>query len=118
MLILLVEDSDPLRRLYARRLEAHGFAVIQACDGEEALAMLDSFCPDLVLTDLMMPGVDGLGLIRRLRKMPGLETVPVVVMSAVNLASTEREAREAGAVDFLGKPVDSDELFNCVDGYR
>jgi DNA-binding response OmpR family regulator len=117
MLILLAEDSDPLRLLYARRLEARGFDVLQASDGEEALGLLGAFCPDLILTDLMMPGLDGLGLLRRLHEIPEMGSVPVVVMSAVISASAEREAREAGAADFLGKPVDSDELFNRVSNY-
>jgi CheY-like chemotaxis protein len=119
MRILLVEDSDSLRPLFARMLRGNGIEVVEAADGLEALERLGECRPDLILTDLMMPQLDGIGLLRRLREMPGLESVPVVVISAMHSPSAETEARQAGAADFLAKPIDPDTLMgrvaDCLD---
>src|SRR4051794_34280342 len=82
MRILLVEDSDALRNLFARMLKRRGFEVREAADGWSALECLAEFRPELILTDIMMPGLDGFGLIRHLRAMPEMAGVPVVVMTA------------------------------------
>ncbi len=118
MRILLVEDTEPLRNLFARILRQGGFEVREAADGQEALACLPDFVPDLVLTDLMMPVLDGLELMRRLRKMPHLASVPLVAMTAVSSVEAEHEARRAGAADFLAKPLDSETLLSRVGDYR
>src|SRR4051794_27915820 len=117
MRILLAEDSEPLRDLFSRLLRGDGFEVRAAADGRAALDCLEDFEPDLVLTDLMMPALDGLGLLRQLRSMPGTAAVPVVVMSAGATPEAEREARSAGAAEFLTKPVDSAMLRDCIGGY-
>jgi CheY-like chemotaxis protein len=116
--ILLVEDTDCLRHLFARMLVGHGFEVCEATDGLAALGCLTHFHPELVLTDLRMPGLDGIGLIRRLRAMPELDAVPVVAMTSMASPEVEREARRAGAVDFLAKPLDSATLLDRVGCYR
>jgi CheY-like chemotaxis protein len=117
MRILLVDDSEPLRTCVARLLKGRGFEVRQVADGVAALDCLAEFDPELVLTDLRMPGLDGLGLLRRLRAMPDWDAVPVVVMSAGASAEAEREVRRAGAAEFLAKPVDSDTLLGHIDSY-
>ena len=117
MRILLVDDSEPLRTCVARLLEGRGFEVRQVADGGAALDCLAEFRPELVLTDLRMPGLDGLGLLLRLRAMPDWDTVPVVVMSAGASGEAEREVRRAGAAEFLAKPVDCDTLLGHIDGY-
>src|SRR3954453_13316716 len=114
MRVLLVEDTDSLRRLFARVLEENGFEVCEATDGGAAMRCLPDFVPELVLTDLMMPGVDGYELIRRLKAIPSLEAVPLVAMTACATYETEREARLAGATDFLTKPLDSGTLLDCL----
>ena len=117
MRVLLVEDSNSLRHLFARVLMTQGIEVHEAADGLEALDSLPRFMPDVVLTDLMRPGLDGLGLIRRLRAMPGLAEVPVVAMTASASPEVERAARLAGAADFLAKPIDSHALLACIGHY-
>jgi CheY-like chemotaxis protein len=117
MRVLLVEDTDTLRHLFARMLQGNGFEVREAADGGAALRCLSDFVPELVLTDLMMPGIDGYELIRRLKAMPCLEAVPVVAMTACATSEAEREARRAGAADFLAKPVDCVRLLACLGGY-
>lgn len=117
MRILLVEDTDSLRHLFARMLKGQGFEVCEAPDGLTALGRLADFHPELVLTDLTMPGLDGIGLIRQLRAMPELDAVPVVAMTSLTSCEAEREARQAGAADFLAKPLDSGTLLDCLACY-
>jgi len=104
--VLLVEDAPFLRYAFARLLRMHGFNVKEATDGREALDSLDDFHPQLVLTDLMMPVMDGVELIRHLHANPDTAEIPVVAITADATEQTEQEARDAGAVDFITKPID------------
>jgi CheY-like chemotaxis protein len=104
--VLLVEDAPFLRYAFGRLLRIHGFEVMEANDGREALDCMARFRPELVLTDLKMPVMDGIELIRRLRSDHNTRSLPVVAISADATEQTEQEAREAGAVDFISKPID------------
>ena len=104
--VLLVEDAPFLRYAFARLLRMHGFEVKEATDGREALDCLAEFRPQLVLTDLMMPVMDGVELIRQLHADPTTAEIPVVAITADATEQTERQARDAGAVDFITKPID------------
>lgn len=112
MRVLLVEDSSDLRHLFARVLKGNGFEVCEAANGREALQCLPGFEPDVVLTDLMMPEIGGIELIRRLRAMPTMAEVPIVAMTAAATTEAIREARRAGAADLLAKPFDSRALLD------
>jgi CheY-like chemotaxis protein len=116
--LLLVEDTDDLRRLFSRVLKANGFDVLEASDGHEALELLEGFRPELVVTDLMMPGMDGFELIRRVRAIPGLADLPIVAITAAATAEAECEARRAGAADILPKPLDSRDLLRRLEEFR
>ncbi len=115
MRILIVEDSNPLRRMFARLLTVSGFEVCEASDGQEAMEVLAGLTPDLVLTDLMMPRVDGVELIRRIRATLGGATLPIVAMTAV--AGGCDRALEAGADRALTKPLDLETLLGCIGSY-
>jgi CheY-like chemotaxis protein len=104
--VLLVEDAPFLRYAFGRLLRMHGFEVREATDGREALECVPSFRPQLVLTDLMMPVMDGVELIRRLHDDPDTADLPVVAITADATEQAERSAREAGAVDVITKPID------------
>jgi CheY-like chemotaxis protein len=106
MRVLLVEDAPFLRYAFGRLLRMHGFEVMEANDGREALECLNAFRPELVLTDLMMPVMDGVELIERLRADPATADLPVVAITADATESTERKARQAGAIEILTKPLD------------
>jgi CheY-like chemotaxis protein len=106
MRVLLVEDAPFLRYAFGRLLRMHGFEVREANDGREALDCIPKFQPELVLTDLMMPVMDGIELIRRLHDDPVTEYLPVVAITADATDQAERLAREAGAVDVITKPID------------
>src|SRR3954463_3858900 len=98
MRILLVEDAPFLRYAFGRLLRMHGYEVMEANDGQEALDCISVFRPQLVVTDLMMPGMDGVELIERLRSDPETADLPVVAITADATEQAERKAREAGAV--------------------
>ncbi|HWE38779.1 MAG TPA: response regulator [Isosphaeraceae bacterium] len=108
--VLLVEDAPFLRYAFGRLLRLHGFEVREATDGQQALDALDAFQPQLVLTDLMMPVMDGVELIRRLRADPRTATLPIVAITADATESAERQARDAGAIDVITKPIDLADL--------
>jgi two-component system, cell cycle response regulator DivK len=104
--VLLVEDAAFLRYAFGRLLRMHGFDVREATDGREALEVIRQFRPRLVLTDLMMPVMDGVELIRRLRSDPETADVPIVAITADATELADRQAREAGALDVITKPID------------
>jgi len=104
--VLLVEDTPFLRYAFGRLLRAHGFDVCEANDGREALDCIADFRPQLILTDLLMPEMNGFDLIRALRSDPKTADLPVVAFTADPTERAEREARQAGAADYFTKPVD------------
>jgi two-component system KDP operon response regulator KdpE len=105
--ILLVEDDDRTRRAVAANLEGHGYGVRAAADGEEALVLWELRRPDLILLDLGLPGIDGIGVLRRVRRDA---TTPVVVLSARGEERDKVEALDDGADDYLAKPFGMAEL--------
>lgn len=105
--ILLVEDDEQTRRAVAANLEGHGYLVRAAPDGEEALVLWELRRPDLILLDLGLPGMDGLGVLRRVRRDA---STPVIVLSARGEERHKVEALDLGADDYLAKPFGMDEL--------
>lgn len=105
MRVLLVEDMDDLRESFAWLIRNAGCEVLAAPCGRDALDALGGFAPDLVLTDFMMPQMDGIELIRRLRSFPSLHDVPMVMATANDAWNVEQEARAAGATDVVYKPL-------------
>jgi two-component system KDP operon response regulator KdpE len=105
--ILLVEDDDRTRRALTSNLEGHGYGVRAAADGEEALVLWELRRPDLILLDLGLPGIDGIGVLRRVRRDA---TTPVIVLSARGEERDKVEALDEGADDYLAKPFGMAEL--------
>jgi CheY-like chemotaxis protein len=95
-------------------LQETGFIVAAAANGLECLVLLDSFKPDLILMDVMMPVMDGNETTRQIRHMPGWGDVPIVAVTASAGADDERRSRDAGASAFLAKPVDHDLLLRTI----
>lgn len=108
--ILLVEDEPVIRRITVRRLVGAGAQVIEAADGADALARLADLRPDLLLVDLQMPVLDGIGLIRRLRAGGGPSRFPIFVLTSHIVGPQAEEARAAGADIILTKPVQIEPL--------
>ncbi len=104
--VLLVEDAPFLRYAFGRLLRMHGFDVCEATDGQAAWDCVHKFRPQLVVTDLMMPIMDGVEFIKRLRSDPRTAELPVLAITADSSQQMETKAREAGAIEFVTKPVD------------
>ena len=108
---ILVVDDEPLNVDYLQQeLEVHGFVIETAANGVEALAHVSAAPPDLVLLDVMMPDFDGIAALRILKGDPETRLIPVVLMTALNAVEDRVRGIEAGADDFLSKPVDDREL--------
>lgn len=112
-LILVVDDQRFMRKLARDWLEEAGFAVEEAADGAEALSAFRRLHPDLVLLDVIMPVMDGFAACAELRKLPGGAHTPVLVMTGLEDAESIKRAYEAGATDFIHKPING-----VVLGYR
>jgi DNA-binding NarL/FixJ family response regulator len=108
--ILLVDDEPFNVDYLEQELEGHGFETVSASNGVEALARLSAELPDLVLLDVMMPELDGISVLRILKQDPETRFIPVVLMTALNSVDDRVRGIEAGADDFLSKPVDEREL--------
>lgn len=111
--VLLADDNADMRE-YVRRLLSGRFEVRAVADGQEALAAIQERRPDLVLSDVMMPRLDGFGLLRALRGDPATRTIPVILLSARAGEESRVEGLEAGADDYLIKPFSARELLARV----
>ncbi len=107
--VLVVDDNHDMRH-YIARLLSEGHVVRTAADGVAALELMREWRPDLVLSDVMMPRLDGMGLLRAIRREPGLSSIPVVLISARAGDESRVEGVEAGADDYLVKPFSAREL--------
>lgn len=112
--ILIVEDDALIRRVYYDVLSNNGYRVSLSASGEEALAYLQLITPDIILLDLGLPGVDGNEVTRRVKADRSKPFIPVMVLSAQSDLSTSVASLDAGADDFLVKPVEIDELLARV----
>lgn len=104
-LILVVDDDPGARMLAAASLKKAGYATVEAADGDAGVSAFDRSRPDLVLMDAVMPRMDGFAAIREIRKRPGGDRVPVLMMTGLDDLSSIHRAYEAGATDFTTKPV-------------
>lgn len=111
--VLIVDDNADMRD-YLRRVLAPFFQVQRAVDGLTALEAAYSQHPDVIVTDVMMPGLDGLGLVQRLREDPGLRTIPIILLSAQAGPEAAVGGLDAGADDYLVKPFSARELIARV----
>lgn len=102
--ILTVDDSASIRQMVSFTLHQAGHTVIEAVDGVDALAKLQLHPADLIVTDLNMPNMDGIELIRRIRALPTGKFVPIVLLTTESQAAKKTEARTAGATGWIVKP--------------
>ena len=112
--VLVVEDEDSVREIEQRILISGGLATIAASDGQEALKLAVAHRPDLILLDLMMPGMSGMDVLYALKNNPATAMIPVVVLSARSGWQVIEETHMLGAVDFLAKPFEYEELLGRV----
>lgn len=113
--ILVVEDEKDIQNLVYRILVSNGFEVHRASSGEEGLVMASQINPDLIILDLMMPGLSGLEVCRLLKQHPVKKDIPIIILSALNRDIDKEYAEKAGADLYLCKPVDIERLLLSVD---
>lgn len=113
--ILVVEDTPNVRELLEVTLRFKGYPVVTARNGQEALDMIAGQRPSLVITDIMMPTMDGYSLVHQLRKDPRTASIPVIFISATYITREDKSfALDLGAVKFVEKPIDTEDFLLTV----
>ena len=115
--ILIIDDEPEFAEMLKMRLEASAHNVQTAASGEEGLEKAAAEAPGLILLDVMMPGIDGYEVLRRLRTDDATRKIPVVMLTAKGEAKSIFKAQEMGAKDYIIKPCPSDELLRLVRRY-
>jgi len=115
--ILLVDDELDVLEILSKKLQAAGFLTVIASDGIQGLKKTKEEKPDLVLLDIMMPNKDGFTMLRDLQSDTDLRRIPVIMVSARSEANSLFEGRNLGAIDYLIKPIDFDELLKYIKKY-
>lgn len=108
--VLVVDDDANILRMLSGLLQARGHEIAQARSGDDALAKVQSFAPDAVLMDVVMPGRDGIEVCRELKADPATAPIPVLLVTGVRDRGERIRGIEAGANDFIAKPVDAEEV--------
>lgn len=112
--VLVVDDEDYIRRLIRFVLESEGYEVRLASSTEEALNLIQSFQPDIVTVDLMMPGRSGLDLLAEMKSDPATSDIPSLVVTAVGIRADLEQANELGATATLNKPFSHRQLVDAI----
>ena len=112
--ILVVDDDTDTRLILGTRLKKLGYLVLYAADSYQAISMARQEVPDLILLDLGLPGGNGFIVLERLKAMTTLADIPVIVVSSQEAGEVETRALEAGAVLYLQKPIDQDEILSAL----
>jgi CheY-like chemotaxis protein len=115
-IILVVEDYGDSREMLKLILEGEGYQVLTASNGDEALELAKHSHIDLILTDFGLPGMDGMALVRRIRKLSGrVSKLPIIMLTALYGSEYNQAALKAGCTDFLTKPVDLKKLQTMIE---
>lgn len=113
--VLIAEDNPVNRELLRELLEARGYVVVEACDGEEALRAIEETQPDILLLDLGMPVLDGFATVRRIRENPALAPLPVLAVTAYAMQGDRERIVAAGFDGYLSKPINASKLFQEME---
>jgi CheY-like chemotaxis protein len=109
-LILIIDDNLMNLKLEKLLLEVENYEILTARDAKEALQVLQTFIPKLILMDLQLPGIDGAELTRQLKRVPQYRDIPVIIVTSYSQKGDEERARAAGCVDYFHKPIDTQAL--------
>ncbi len=115
--ILVVEDQEDNRQIIRDMLAGTGYEIIEAENGEQALAAIAKARPDLILMDIQLPVMDGYTATRRIKADPALRSIPIIAVTSYALSGEEKKAREAGCDDYIPKPYSPRELLAKVRQY-
>ena len=108
--ILIVEDNPQNMKLMEMLLEAKGYILLEAIDGEQAMDVATTERPDLILMDIQLPKMSGLEVTRRLRQLPAFNHIPIIAITAYAMKGDKEKFIEAGCDAYLAKPIDTREL--------
>ncbi len=112
--ILAVDDSASMRQMVSFTLKGAGFDVVEASDGVEALNIAKNRSVNLVITDVNMPNMDGISLIRELRALPSYKFTPLLMLTTESSADKKQQGKAAGATGWIVKPFNPEQLINTV----
>jgi len=112
--VLIVDDSPTDQHVLSLALQRHGFSTLVASDGAEAIAMAERERPDVILMDIVMPGMNGFQATRHLTRNPSTSSIPVVIVSSKDQETDRIWGLRQGAVRYIMKPVDEDDLVAAV----
>ncbi|HVF23860.1 MAG TPA: response regulator [Pyrinomonadaceae bacterium] len=113
-LILVVDDAPDNLAMISLALQQQGYQVVTAANGEDAVSVAIQTLPNLILMDINLPGLDGLGATRRIRETEGLREVPIVAVTALGTEGFQRAAYDAGVAGYLTKPIDLDRMNQLI----
>ncbi|WP_375263157.1 response regulator [Palleronia sp.] len=112
--ILAIDDSRTMRNLLRATLEEAGFEVFTAEDGEVGVQAVSTVAPDVIITDINMPRLDGFGVIEAVRRQEGSRRIPILVLSTESAADLKDRARDGGATGWIVKPFDDAKLLSAI----
>ena len=112
--ILIVEDNWQNMKVLLMALRPHGYTLLEATDGEEALEIAVRDKPDLIIMDMQLPKVSGLEVTRKLRRMPAFNHIPIIAVTASDMKGAKEKIIEAGCDAYLSKPINTRELPRVV----
>ncbi len=112
--VLIVDDSASMRQLIGFTLRKAGYEVAEGIHGKDGLAQLDKHAPQLIISDLNMPEMDGLEFIRQLRGKPAFRFVPVLMLTTESDDAKKKQGKEAGATGWIVKPFQPEQLLQVV----
>ena len=113
-LIMTADDSASVRQMVSFTLKQHGYDVVEAVDGKDALQKLQGQKVDMLITDLNMPNLDGIDLIKGARALPACRFIPIVMLTTESQDSKKQEGKAAGATGWIVKPFQPDQLIAVV----
>lgn len=112
--ILIIDDSNSMRGILRSALLGGGFEVIEAANGQEALVTLDGQRVDLIITDVNMPGMDGISVVREIRHRPRTKCTPVLILTTESTPELKQAGRVAGATGWIVKPFSPQQLWQVI----
>ncbi len=112
--ILAVDDSTSMRQMVTFTLKGAGFDVVEAADGKEALSAAQKNKFDLVLSDVNMPVMDGITLVKELRALPNYKFTPILMLTTESAGNKKSEGKQAGATGWIVKPFNPDQLLSTI----
>ena len=115
--ILIVEDNELNLKLFTDLLEAHGYETLQCQDGNAALNLAREHKPDLILMDVQLPKVSGLEVVKWIKEVDALKSIPVIVVTAFAMRGDEEKIMQSGCAAYISKPIDIAEFIKTIDHY-